>query len=63
MSDLLQIPDLPQDIPANLREWCEAIQQILVVRTDALQKRNGQNFATVDEMITAGIVNADELKE
>jgi hypothetical protein len=58
----LQIPDLPQDLPANLRDWCEAVQQILTEVTDANQRRLGSNFATVDEMIDAGITNADKLK-
>lgn len=59
----IQIPDLPEDLPYNLRAWCEAVESQLFVLTDAGNTRSGDRAATVDELIDAGVPNATNLKE
>lgn len=61
MSDRLQIPDFPQDIPYNLRDWCEAIQVVAVTTFDANNTLSATRCPTLEEMVEAEIPNAEDL--
>ena len=61
---LLALPNLPEGLDPGLREWCEAVEERLSIQNgDRIRQDSNDRVPTKQDMIDAGIANAEDLFE
>lgn len=53
---IAELPELPPDLPPNLREWCEAVESQLQIFRGLIGKGTNTRFTTIQDLVTAGVV-------
>lgn len=57
-----ELPELPPDTPAALREWCEAVDQILSIFRGTVAQGTNTRFVTIQDLIDAGVIAEGDIE-
>lgn len=53
---LPELPELPADLPAGLKDWCEAVEQRLRIMQGQVAKETNSRSVTIHDLVAAGLV-------
>lgn len=56
-----ELPDLPDDLPIELRKWCEAVEQQLQIFRGVVAAGTNTRFVTIADLIAAGVINEGDI--
>lgn len=54
------IPDVPEDVPEEVREFMAAVKEWIEVR-EGDRGKEGENFVTKNTLVSAGVVTKDQI--